>query len=67
MYRSKEQRLAEWLGKKVKMEGREMNEMCRFFYVWDQRVLQLEIAVLVYKPAFVFLSVFCISAVGIAK
>jgi len=32
---SKKQRLAEWLGKKVKMEGR---EMCRFFYVWDQRV-----------------------------
>jgi len=27
---SKKQRLAEWLGKKIKMERREMSEMCHF-------------------------------------
>jgi len=35
IYGSKEERLVKWLGKKVKLNGREMSEMCRFFYIWE--------------------------------
>ena len=37
---SREERLAKWLGLKMKLGGREISGLCYFFYSWEMGLLK---------------------------